>query len=75
MAAENVSLTRGSIADTSDIESQISSARTSLDTIACIDDRQKLDWSWSEDPDNPLNWLKTKKWTHILLVASLAFSV
>ncbi|EKG19143.1 Major facilitator superfamily [Macrophomina phaseolina MS6] len=75
MAAENVSLTRGSIADTSDIESQISSARTSLDTIACIDDRQKLDWSWSEDPDNPLNWPKTKKWTHILLVASLAFSV
>ncbi|KAK7702285.1 hypothetical protein SLS57_011417 [Botryosphaeria dothidea] len=58
-----------------DLESQYSSPRSSLDTIACIGDLDDLDWTSPEDPDNPLNWSERQKWTHILLVASLAFSV
>lgn len=75
MAAENASLMREVAAEDLDLESQYSSPRSSLDTIACIGDLDDLDWTSPKDPDNPLNWSERQKWTHILLVASLAFSV
>lgn len=34
---------------------------------------QELFWNSAEDPLNPMNWSKKKKWAHILLVTLLTF--
>ncbi|EFR01508.1 fluconazole resistance protein 1 [Nannizzia gypsea CBS 118893] len=32
-----------------------------------------VDWDGPDDPQNPLNWTKTKKWLNIILVAYITF--
>jgi MFS family permease len=34
---------------------------------------QKVTWSGHDDPTNPLNWARSKRWTATLLVASFTF--
>jgi hypothetical protein len=32
-----------------------------------------VDWDGDNDPANPLNWTKTKKWNHVAIVALINF--
>ena len=34
-----------------------------------------VDWDGPDDPQNPMNWTDTRKWTIIALVSALTFNV
>lgn len=40
-------------------------------TVADTADPNIVDWDGPDDPENPLNWPARKKWTHIILLATI----
>lgn len=77
-AEEDAPLMQNQAIELSDLESQDPSGQTPCDSTSTIDDLEKPareEQDGSDDPGNPLNWPEKKKWTHILIVGSLVFSV
>lgn len=49
--------------------------RTTLLPPASEDDANKVGWDSEDDPANPLNWSKSRKWGHVATVSFLTFLV
>jgi hypothetical protein len=39
-----------------------------------LDEANLVDWDGTDDPTNPKNWPKLKKWTHIVTISILALT-
>ena len=44
---------------------------TSLEVVSTAKDANLVDWEGPDDPEKPLNWPKKKKWTNMMLIATL----
>lgn len=51
----------------------ISDSKLQNSTVSAAETSQVVDWDGEDDPENPLNWSRTKKWSTILLVSYITF--
>ncbi|KAH7034290.1 major facilitator superfamily domain-containing protein [Macrophomina phaseolina] len=62
-----------------DLEKSEASVRTSIDDQeGCaqpLQDPNIVDWDSPDDPENPMNWPKAKKWGAICIVSSITFLI
>lgn len=57
-----------------DVESTDSAATPPAEGPEEAVDPHVVDWSGPTDPENPKNWSCAKRWSHIILVASLGLA-
>ena len=67
------------ITSTTDHSSSQKSAQLGIDVEKATGnepdkDDNVVDWDGPQDPQNPQNWRKTKKWTIIILVSAITFN-
>lgn len=68
--AVEVSASRGAGADTEKVASQMSKNETHAEEDRNLD---LVEWDGEDDPENPYNWSKTRKWINGGLVSAMTF--